>query len=112
MPKNSTSKQVFWFSLINYLGVVIGILSTLFIYPENTEFLGIVRTIEAYSQVIFPLLLLGASQALVYFYPVLDKQYRNRLLLYSLFSVLGNSIVLFCVLFLIFKIFDFGYSGL
>lgn len=112
MPKNSASKQVFWFSLINYLGVVIGIVSTLFIYPENTEFLGIVRTIEAYSQVIFPLLLLGASQALVHFYPVLDKQYRNRLLLYSLFSVLGNSIILFSVLFLILKIFNFGYSEL
>lgn len=112
MPKNSTSKQVFWFSLINYLGVVIGIVSTLFIYPQNTEFLGIVRTIEAYSQVIFPLLLLGASQALVHFYPVLDKQYRNRLFLYSLFSVLGNSIIVFCVVFLILKIFNFDYSQL
>ena len=57
--KNSTSKQVFWFTLINYLGITLGIVSTLFIYPENTEFLGIIRTIEAYSQVIFPLLLLG-----------------------------------------------------
>ncbi|SRR5690554_985418 len=112
MPKNSTSKQVFWFSLINYLGVGIGIISTLFIYPENTEFLGIIRTIEAYSQVIFPLLLLGASQALVHFYPVLDKQYRNRLFLYSLFSVLGNSILVFCGLFLILKIVHFDYSEL
>jgi O-antigen/teichoic acid export membrane protein len=112
MPKNSTSKQVFWFSLINYLGVVIGIVSTLFIYPQNTEFLGIVRTIEAYSQVIFPLLLLGASQALVHFYPVLNKQYRNRLFLYSLSSVLGNSILVFCGLFLILKIFNFNYAEL
>ena len=110
--KNSSSKQVLWFSLINYLGVIIGILSTLFIYPENTEFLGIIRTIEAYSQIIFPLLLLGASQALVHFYPVLDKQYRNRLFLYSLFSVLGNSILVFCGLFLILKIFNFEYSQL
>src|SRR5690606_19430276 len=105
MQNNSVTKQVFWFSLVSYLGVVIGIVSTLFIYPENPEFLGIIRTVESYSQIIFPIILIGASQALVHFYPTLSPQNKNRLFLYSLYSVLVNSVLVFGGLILILNLF-------
>lgn len=112
MQNNSVTKQVFWFSLINYIGMTIGIVSTLFIYPENREFLGIIRTIESYSQVIFPIILIGASQALVHFYPALSDENKNRLFLYSLYSVLVNSVLAFGIIFLISSLFDFEFKNL
>src|SRR5690606_13279661 len=112
MNNNSVTKQIFWFSLINYIGVAIGIVSTLYIYPENPEFLGIIRTVESYSQVIFPIILIGASQALVHFYPTLSSENRNRLFLYSLYSVLVNSILVFGCLALAFNLFDFEFKNL
>src|SRR5690554_3638327 len=112
MQNNSVTKQVFWFSLISYLGVAIGIVSTLFIYPENPELLGIIRTIESYSQVIFPIILIGASQALVHFYPTLSSQNKNRLFLYSLYSVLVNSVLVLGGLILILNLFEFEFKNL
>lgn len=112
MNSNSVTKQIFWFSLINYIGVAIGIVSSLYIYPENPEFLGVIRTVESYSQVIFPIILIGASQALVHFYPTLSSENRNRLFLYSLYSVLINSILAFGCLALAFSLFDFEFKNL
>src|SRR5690554_350784 len=109
MQNNSVTKQVFWFSLISYLGVAIGIVSTLFIYPENPELLGIIRTIESYSQIIFPIILIGASQALVHFYPTLSVENKNRLFLYSLYSVLVNSALTVGAVLLFSVLFDFEF---
>ncbi len=112
MHQNSVTKQLFWFSLTSYIGVAIGIVSVLFIYPENPEFLGIIRTIESYSQIIFPIVLIGASQALVHYYPTLSAENRNRLFLYSLYSVLINSVLVFGAIALIFTFFDFELKHL
>jgi len=112
MLNNSVTKQVFWFSLSSYLGVVIGVISTLFIYPNNPEFLGIIRTVESYSQIIFPIILIGASQALVHFYPTLTPENKNRLFLYSLYSVVVNSVLLLGCVALLFSVFDFEYQNL
>lgn len=112
MHQNSVTKQLFWFSLTSYIGVAIGIVSVLFIYPENPEFLGIIRTIESYSQIIFPIVLIGASQALVHYYPTLSAENRNRLFLYSLYSVLINSVLVFGVIALMFTFFDFELKHL
>jgi len=109
MKKKSFTKQVFWFSLINYFGIVVGIVSTLFIYPKNPEFLGIIRTIESYSQVIFPIILLGAAQGLIHFYPTLSTENKNNLFLYSLYSVFVNSIIVIAVVFLVYIFLEFEF---
>jgi len=109
VSSDSITRQVFWFSLINYLGITIGIVSTLFIYPENPDFLGIIRTIDSYSQVIFPLILFGVSQGLVHFYPTLSIENKNNLFLYSLCSVTVNSIVIVAIGWLVGSVVDFGF---
>src|SRR5690606_18009018 len=109
MQNNSVTKQIFWFSLINYVGIVIGVVSTLYIYPKNPEFLGIIRTVESYSQIIYPIILIGASQALVHFYPTLSVENKNRLFLYSLYSVFINSIWLVGIILLFSFLFDFEF---
>ncbi|PHK35055.1 hypothetical protein VF13_37725 [Nostoc linckia z16] len=85
-------KQVVWFAIINYLGTGIGIISSLLIYPKNFEFQGTVRYIDSISQLLFPLMVLGASQSLIKFYPALDEQKQKQLFTYSVVSVASISI--------------------
>ena len=95
MENKASQKQAFFFTIINYLGIIIGVISTLFIYPKNKEVLGIFRYVESLSQIIFPVLLIGASQALVNFYPKLTSNLRKQLFGYSLVSIVTLSGFLF-----------------
>jgi len=88
-------KQVIWFAIFNYLGTAIGVISTLFIYPKNKELLGTIRYIDNISQLLCPVMVLGASQALIKFYPALDERHQKQLFNYSIVSVLVTSIVTF-----------------
>lgn len=108
MEKKARFKQVFLFTIINYVGILIGIFSTLFIYPENKEFLGIIRYVESISQILFPIMVLGASHALINFYPALNEENKNRLFNYSVFSVGLLSVATFLVLLLASPFFNWG----
>lgn len=94
MDTRFSSKQALWFTLINYIGVLIGTVSTLFIYPQDTELLGIFRFVDGFAQVLYPVLVLGASTALLNFQPKLNTYLQRKLFTYSLFSVFA--MILFC----------------
>ncbi|GAW88215.1 hypothetical protein FPS14_contig00002-0126 [Flavobacterium psychrophilum] len=85
MLNKISQKQAFFFTIINYIGIVIGVVSTLFIYPNNKELLGIFRYIDAISYVLFPIMLIGASQALVNFTPKLDELHKKNYLIIVFF---------------------------
>jgi hypothetical protein len=85
MSNKETHKQAFFFTIINYVGILIGIISTLFIYPKNKEMLGIFRYVESLAQILFPIMLLGASQALIKFGPKLDSKQEKQLFSYSVY---------------------------
>ncbi len=87
MERKKPLSQVFFYSLISYMGMIIGVFSTLFVYPYNKEFLGIIRYIESIAQMLSPVIGLGVSQALIHFYPSLTAENKKRLFNYSLFSV-------------------------
>lgn len=98
MDKKASSKQVLLFTFINYIGTAIGIVSVLFIYPNDKAFLGKVRYIDNIAQLLYPVMVLGASQALIKFYPVLSARYQKRLFNYSIFSILVvSAVVLLCI---------------
>ena len=98
MDSKATSKQVFWFAVINYIGTAIGVVSVLFIYPYDKVFLGTVRYIDNVAQFLYPIMVMGASQALIKFYPGLDEQQRNRLFNYSMLSVTVVSLLVLVIL--------------
>jgi O-antigen/teichoic acid export membrane protein len=91
--KVAPMKQVVLYAIINYAGTAIGIFSSLLIYPLDFEFLGTVRFVDNISQLLFPVMVLGASHALIKFYPTLDDTYRKQLFNYSLLSVTVISII-------------------
>jgi O-antigen/teichoic acid export membrane protein len=95
-----SKKQVIFFTLINYLGIVIGVVSTLFIYPKNKEVLGIYRYVEALAHVFFTFILFGASQSIVNFSPKLNQKGRRELLGFGMFVILCISIFILCLLYL------------
>jgi O-antigen/teichoic acid export membrane protein len=97
MENKASQKQAFFFTIINYVGILIGIISTLFIYPKNKELLGVFRYVEALGLTLFPILILGASQALINFNPKLDQYHKKKLFSYSVFSIAIISLLVFLV---------------
>jgi len=93
--KVAPMKQVVLYAIINYMGTAIGILSTLFIYPNDLIFYGTVRYIDNIWQLLYPVMVLGASQALIKFYPGLQEEHRKQLFNYSLVSVTLVSVLVF-----------------
>jgi O-antigen/teichoic acid export membrane protein len=80
-------KQVVWYAIISYMGTGIGVIASLIIYPKDLEFQGVVRYIDNIAQLLFPVMVLGASQSLIKFYPGLDEHHQKRLFNYSMLSV-------------------------
>ena len=86
-------KQVVWYAIFNYLGTGIGVISSLLLYPKDYEFQGMIRYIDSVSQLLFPIMVLGASQALIKFYPALDERHQKQLFNYSMLSVVVVSLI-------------------
>lgn len=91
MQNKADHKQAFFFTIINYVGILIGIVSTLFVYPKNKEMLGIFRYIESLAQILFPVMLLGVSQVLIKFGPKLNTHQEKQLFNYGVLSILFMS---------------------
>lgn len=105
-------KQVVWFALFNYLGTAIGVVSSLLIYPKDFAFQGKIRYIDSISQLLFPIMVLGASQALIKFYPALDEHKQKQLFNYSIISVLTVSLIAFAGIMVYSSISDNEYISL
>lgn len=87
MQAKISVKQVLLFTIINYVGVLIGVISTVLIYPQDKEMLGIIRFVDACAQIMFPIIVLGGTYALINFYPRLDDRLQQKLFSFSLFSL-------------------------
>jgi len=110
--KVAPMKQVVLYAIINYLGTGIGIVSALFIYPLNFKFLGTVRFVDNISQLLYPVMVLGASQALIKFYPGLQEHHRKQLFNYSLISVTVISLLVLAGIFIFDTAADYKDSAL
>lgn len=87
MDTKFSKKQAVWFTLINYVGVMIGMVSTLFIYSQDKDLLGIIRFVDGFAQIVYPIMVLGASTALLNFQPRLTTYLQRKLFSYSLISI-------------------------
>ena len=110
MTNQNSFKEAFSFSVINYIGIIIGVFSTLFIYPQNKELIGIYRYIEGLAHVLYPVFVLGTSQALVNYYPKLNLYFRRRLFIYSILSIAALSGIVFLIFVVIYFVPYFSSS--
>jgi len=105
-------KQAFFYAFINYVGTAIGIISVLFIYPLDLNFLGTIRYIDNISQILYPIMVLGASHALIRFYPALTEDSRRKLFNYSTGSIVVISLILFLLLILADSLLEYKDIGI
>ncbi|MFD0699410.1 lipopolysaccharide biosynthesis protein [Myroides pelagicus] len=110
MKSNISSKQAVLFTGINYVGVLIGVLSTILVYPLDKELLGIIRFVDACAQIMFPIIVLGSTHALINYYPRLSDQLQRSLFSFSLFSLLRLAIGLGILVLVLYWSFGIGHS--
>ncbi|SHJ43934.1 lipopolysaccharide biosynthesis protein [Flavobacterium haoranii] len=106
MQDSQSHKQAFWFTIINYIGIVIGLLSTLFLYPYDYGFYGEIAYIDSLAQILYPIMVFGGSQALIHFYPSLSLENKKSLFQFTIKTVFKLFIVLTVFLILAVIIFD------
>lgn len=100
MQDKQSHKQAFWFTLINYLGIAIGVLSTVFIYPNDKDFLGKVGFVDSIAQMLFPIFVFGGAQALIHFYPNLSEENKTKLFKYGITTILSIAVAVLIALFI------------
>ncbi len=66
---SSIAKQSIGFSIMSYLGTILSILASLFLYPENLEIHGILRSILTAGEFFAQLFLFGSAIMMIKFYP-------------------------------------------
>ncbi len=71
---NTIAKQSLGFSIVSYLGTFLSILASLFLYPENLEIHGILRSVLTAGEFLAQFFLFGSALMMVKFYP----QFRNQ----------------------------------
>jgi O-antigen/teichoic acid export membrane protein len=93
-------RQGFKFSIVSFVGVGIGIISTLFIYPNALEMVGLFRALFDASVLATILVLLGSPTSAVRFFPKYrDADSGHKGFLTWLFMVAGFGFLIYLVLF-------------
>src|SRR5690606_28322092 len=75
--------------------------STVFVYPYDKAFLGLVRYVDSIAQLFFPFMVFGGAQALIHFYPSLSEHNKKQLFKYSIITILAISVLILIVLVLL-----------
>ncbi len=93
-------RQGFKYSVINALGVLIGIFSTLYIYPDALEMVGLFRALFDSSVLATIIVLLGSPTSAVRFFPKYkDDESSHKGLLSWLLMVYAAGFILFLIFF-------------
>ncbi|HMG15616.1 MAG TPA: oligosaccharide flippase family protein [Saprospiraceae bacterium] len=95
-------RQGIKFSIVNYIGVVIGALSTLFLYPYDKEVYGLFRFVLDSANLFAPFIMLGtAAISIRYFHKFRDYNRGHNGFLFLLILVCAIG----CVIFILFTYF-------
>lgn len=99
-------RQSIYSTLISYLGVAIGYINLLYLYPKflTLEQVGLFRTIQDAAILFTPFAQFGLTQSIFRFYPQLVKDQKTSHTFITLMALMA--LAGFAVFFLIFKIFE------
>lgn len=89
------ARQSLKYSIVGYFSTLIGILSTVFLYPEDLDFAGKIQYILPTALLALPLVTFGIMHANVRFYPKMEEsQNQHNLLKYSIWFILRNFVII------------------
>lgn len=88
------ARQSIKYSIIGYFSTLIGIVSTVFLYPNDLAFAGRIQYILPTALLILPLVTFGIMHANVRFYPKMEaSQNQHNLLKYSIWFIVRNFVI-------------------
>jgi len=95
------ARQGFKYSIIGYVGFLLGTVSAIFIFPNDFAFYGTLRYSMQTAEMLVPFVVFGISYANVKFYHSVQKDGKNQnMLSLSLITILINFLI-FCGVFFI-----------
>ncbi|CAA7194695.1 lipopolysaccharide biosynthesis protein [Chryseobacterium potabilaquae] len=96
------ARQGFKYSIIGYIGFLLGTISAIFIFPNDFEFYGKLRYSMQTAEMLVPFVVFGISYSNVKFFHTLQKDGKNQnMLSLSLLVVLINFIIFSIIFFII-----------
>lgn len=94
------ARQSFKYSIVGYLGFLLGTLSAIFVFPLDMDYYGKLRYILSAAEIVLPFIVFGLSYANVKFFLYTQKDGKQQnLLSLSLLMVLLN---FYCLLYFYF----------
>lgn len=100
------ARQGFKYSIIGYLGTVLGIFSTFFIFTNDMEFYGKLRLILPAAEMLLPIVVFGLSFSNVkFFHQTNEDGKHHNLLSLSLVGIVINFVIFVAAFFLICELF-------
>ena len=88
------ARQSIKYSIIGYFSTLIGIVSTVFLYPNDLAFAGKIQYILPTALLILPLVTFGIMHANVRFYPKMEaSKNQHNLLKYSIWFIVRNFVI-------------------
>lgn len=88
------ARQSLKYSIVGYFSTLIGILSTVFLYPKDLDFAGKIQYILPTALLALPLVTFGIMHANVRFYPKMEQsKNQHNLLKYSIWFILRNFVI-------------------
>ncbi|WP_300688326.1 lipopolysaccharide biosynthesis protein [Chryseobacterium sp.] len=96
------ARQGFKYSIIGYIGFLLGTVSAIFIFPNDFEFYGKLRYILPTAEMLVPFVVLGISYSNVKFFHKVEKDGKKQnMLSLSLLTVFINFIIFTAVFFVL-----------
>lgn len=96
------ARQGFKYSIIGYIGFLLGTVSAIFIFPNDFEFYGKLRYILPTAEMLVPFVVLGISYSNVKFFHSVEKDGKKQnMLSLSLLTVFVNFLIFAAVFFVL-----------
>lgn len=95
------ARQGFKYSIIGYIGFLLGTISAIFIFPNDFEFYGKLRYSMQTAEMLVPFVVFGISYANVKFFHSVQKDGKTQnMLSLSLLTIFINFLIFCCVFFI------------
>lgn len=96
------ARQGFKYSIIGYIGFLLGTISAIFIFPNNFVFYGKLRYILPSAELLVPFVVMGISYSNVKFFHTVEKDGKEQnMLSLSLLAVFVNFLIFLILFFII-----------
>lgn len=96
------ARQGLKYTIIGYVGFLIGMISAIFVFPHDFEFYGKLRYILPAAEMLVPFVVLGISYSNVKFFHKVQADGREQnMLSLSLFAIAINFVIFACFFFII-----------